>query len=340
MRALREQLASEGYLELASGLPRAWAWRLFDFVESCYDRFGPLVVQELELLRPVWAPCSYPGQRHGAFAAMKASERLAALGVAIYSPGESQTQKPPYRPTGPRWYVSITSAALREFGASLAAPSELYELLCGHSVEHGRDLRARGLGWTLAPPGSDPQMLHADLWGTGAHRRTDRTRWPHILWKRRPSELCTTELVPGAFTRSCASEANFQRIKRVRSPAIVVDSECLHRGAATPPKADGASDMCGWASTLSLELCTASGWDAWEDFSTGGTFKDVHSSLDWRMLRIGPPSAEQEGAGAAPVGRPPGLFELRAAELPPAPWSDPSGMAALKQEQLAWELGS
>ncbi|CAK0788617.1 unnamed protein product, partial [Prorocentrum cordatum] len=59
--------------------------------------------------------------------------------------------------------------------------------------------------------------------------------------------------------------------------------EVIHRGAATAPApAPGGP----WPSTLSLELCTPSGWEAWESFSTGGTVNDPASSEDWRMLLI------------------------------------------------------
>merc|ERR1711912_21454 len=126
-------------------------------------------IRELDSLRSVWKPCEGSQQRHGAFAASKVSERLAAYGIAVYSPGECQQETAPYEFNGPRWYVSVTAAALKHFATAPAPPSELHELVCGHPADSGSELRARGLGWTLAPAGSDPQALHADIWGHSAH---------------------------------------------------------------------------------------------------------------------------------------------------------------------------
>jgi len=324
-------------MELRDGMPEAWNWQVFEFVESCFDRFSDLVIQELELLRDFWQPCKGSGERYGAFAGMKASERLRDLGLAVYSPGPSQQQEPPFGDTGPRWYVSVTPLAMQLFGESLPLPPDhLRELLMGHPSDGNRPLRARGLGWTLAPSGSDPQALHADIWGNGAHERTDRTRWPHILWKRNHSEMCTTEVVPGAFTQGAYQDCHFQQIRRARAPVIVVDSEALHRGAATAPATAAPASFGarpGWVSTLSLELCTASGWDAWEDYATGGTTKDPSSPLDWRMLVFG----GEPGIAAVPV--PDGLgLRLGAASLSPAPWASEEGKARLMTEQREWEF--
>ena len=40
-------------------------------------------------------------------------------------------------------------------------------------------------------------------------------------------------MVPRAFSEGKASEADYARLLRVRSPCVVFDSEVLHRGAAT-----------------------------------------------------------------------------------------------------------
>merc|ERR1712232_86493 len=125
----------------------------------------------------------------------------------------------------------------------------------------------------------------------------DRTRWPHLLWKRDASQLCTTQLVPGAFTDGAVCSEHFEKIAQHQSPAILVDSECLHRGAPTP--------ATSWGSTLSIEFCTPSGWDAWEAFETGGTTKETSSGMDWRMLEFDGPSCPQVPfSGAAPLQLP------------------------------------
>lgn len=324
--SIASRLLTVGLFSLDDGLPTAWRWAVFDFVEACYDCFHEVVQAELQALRAFWEPYEDSGQRHGAFAAAKVTERLSEYGVAVYSPGCSQGESPPYDVSGPRWYVSVTGRALRRWPSKAPAPpAGLFEALCSHPADSGGDLRARGLGWTLAPPGSDPQALHADIYGTGAHARGTGTCWPHVLWKRRPGEKCTTEIVPGAFTEGASSSSDFDAIVRASAPAILVDSEVLHRGAATPPNV--------WGSSLSIEYCTQAGWDAWEAVATGGTTKDPSSELDWRMLNFGHPGeqpADPESQHPYAPASPP--------RLPCAPWADAAGVKRLRQEQREWEL--
>lgn len=331
-REMSVQLATRGYVELKHGFPSSWSWGLFDFVEACYDRYCDLVIAELEMLRDFWKPLQDSGQRYGAFAAAKVTERLQANGhdVDVYSPGESQEQTPPFESVGPRWYVSVTKSALERLVVAPAAPEALLSVITPHPADRSGTLRARGIGWTLAPPGSPPQALHADIWGIGAHARTDRPRWPHILWKRSASAQCTTQIVPGGFTEGDACDYHFPAIEQVRAPAILVDSEALHRGAETPTEA--------WASTLSIELCTAGGWEAWEEQSTGGTVKDPFSPLDWRMLEIG--KAGRQLHGPRHLESIAGTLRASIGEqLPAPPWHDEHGRDCLRREQLEWEFG-
>eukprot|EP00929_Paragymnodinium_shiwhaense_P005738 TRINITY_DN10803_c0_g2_i1.p1 TRINITY_DN10803_c0_g2~~TRINITY_DN10803_c0_g2_i1.p1 ORF type:complete len:519 (-),score=75.29 TRINITY_DN10803_c0_g2_i1:280-1836(-) len=345
---MRRKLFKTGSLQLQEGIPAAWRhWEIFAFVEACFDRFNQVLTDELDSLRSVWEPFCHHGswmqdacQRHGAFAAKKVNQRLKPYGVALYIPNPSQSEEPPHEYTGPRWYVSVIPAAIEHFGGLQAPrlPAELHRLLCGHPADCLKDaepVRARGLGWTLAPADSDPQSLHADLFGTGLHkRRNDRTRFPHILWKRDASQLCTTQIVPGAFTDSEVWEEHFDKIAQVKAPAIIVDSECLHRGAPTPPPSDGKR----WTSTLSLELCTPSGWAAWEAFATGGMTKDASGSVDWRMLEFARGSQEPAADRSATVTVP--FSGAAPVQLPPAPWATESGRKALQDEQRAWELSA
>ena len=327
-RDMRAQIFTRGWSELPDGLPQEWRrWPVFGFVEAYYDHFHALVTAELEALRPVWQPCEGSNARHGAFAAAKASARLAGLGIAVYSPSDSQSEAWPYNATGPRWYVSVTQAALRHFGVGPAPPPGLSRLLCSDPADQTEGLRARGLGWTLAPAGADPQGLHADLWGTRSHARRDRTRWPHILWKRDPGAVCTTEVVPGGFTQGAVWPRHYTALRRVRAPAIIVDSEALHRGACTP-----AGPATSWVSTLSLELCTPSGWAAWEAYATGGTVKETSSELDWRMISFALPALGSSEDRSTPTPL------LAPAALPQAPWEAPGGLEALRREQHKWEF--
>jgi len=341
--ALRESLVQRGWIEFPSGLPASWGWALFDFVEHYYDLFNDIIIRELDSLRNVWVPCDGSQQRHGAFAAAKVSERLKPYGVALYSPAGSQSEDPPYEYTGPRWYVSVTAAALEHFGVAPAPPADLHSALFGHPADVKGDPRARGLGWTLAPQASNPQTVHADIWGVFKHARTDRSRWPHILWKRSRAERCTTQIVPGAFTEGAVWSDHYSEIIQVSAPAVVMDSEMLHRGAPTPPAPPSAVGTAGWKSTLSLELCSPSGWLAWEAFETGGTTKDPTSTLDWRMLRIRSPSSTGGTAGMQELSAPESArspSQTSVPVMPSAPWTATGGLERLRQEQRQWELFS
>jgi len=91
----------------------------------------------------------------------------------------------------------------------------------------------------------------------------------------------------------------------------------------------------GWASSLSLELCTPSGWAAWEDFGTGGTEKDPNSTLDWRMLKF----AQQDKSSVKYVNQM-GDGTTIPVVLPEAPWMNARGKQKLRAEQRQWELYS
>ena len=100
--------------------------------------------------------------------------------------------------------------------------------------------------------------------------------------------------MPRAFSEGKASEADYARLLRVRSPCVVFDSEVLHRGAATggvslataalspatttpspaitttpspaitthhhPASLPPPSQTGAWGSTCTAQLCSASGW--------------------------------------------------------------------------------
>jgi len=355
--AIISQLLTCGVVELPGGLPTSWRqWSLLGYIEAYYDAFNGVIMRELAMLQSFWKPLEGSSQRHGAFAAAKISERLQDYGVAIYSPGDSQEEKPgadgTYRHSGPRWYVSITQAvqtqlvarrhhpqaeaALTELAIAAPMPANMRKVICGHPEDHAGQLRLRGLGWTLAPAGSDPQALHADIWGIGKHARTDKTRWPHVLWKRDAKQCCTTQVVPGAFTQGDIAPHHFDSIRQAKAPAIIVDSEALHRGGPTPAvPIDGADNKVSWMSTLSLEFCTASGWDAWEEQMTGGTTKDPTSTQDWRMLCVAGSETQNPGSLKAAAN-----VVVPLVDLPVAPWLSPKGKENLRIEQREWEFST
>jgi hypothetical protein len=306
-------LLGVGSMQLPFPLP---AWDVFEFVEEFHARFSHKICKELTALERVWQPisaCCRPGE----FAAEQVTRVLKRHGVAVYAGPPSHSPSPPYAASGPRFYVSITEAARKRFGGTLPAmPAEVLDALwpAGGSAACCSDrtgtVRLRGLGWALAPPGSDPQLMHADIW---CHDKMDTVRFPHILWKRNGTK-CSTEIVPGAFTGGVATAAHYAQARSVAIQAVVVNSEMLHRGAAVASPA--------WASTCSVEICSASGWEAWDARQTRGTTKPADpADTSFDMLVVSQHPSEV-------------LAEVLAtrSSLSSAPG------ASLIEEQCQWEL--
>ena len=217
--------------------------------------------------------------------------------------------------------MSITAAALKVFGAvAPRMPPALRAALWADAGERCGVARVRGLGWALAPPSSDPQRLHADLWGQPeSHPKRSRLRFPHLLWKPCQRRKCTTQVVQRGFSGGEVRPAHYALLVQVAAPAVIVDSEILHRGGATPPAppppaapptaggmgvgvgmgmGGGGAHLdvdlaprlalgAGWVSSCSVELCSAAGWEAW-CAGTGGTSPDDPHDEAYRMLPIAP----------------------------------------------------
>lgn len=291
--AAHKQLQKEGWLEFKAGWP--WEWELIDFVEELHSRYALAVAAELESLRAVWMPAvkSKESVRPGSFAAMKVSERFRNEGLAVFPGPSCQEESSPYAFTAPRFYVSVTQAAIAHFkNGAPAIPDGLASLLWPHADDRQGLHRARGLGWALAPPGCEPQQLHSDIWGGEKDERTNRVRFPHLLWKRtgggRAPACCTTEIVPGAFTKGDTC-GYYSRIARVSAAAVIVDGEVLHRGAATRPAASETTTAHDWVSTCTIELCSPTGWGAWKRGTGGESPPDINAK-EWRMLCINRPA--------------------------------------------------
>eukprot|EP00930_Biecheleria_cincta_P005390 TRINITY_DN106318_c0_g1_i1.p1 TRINITY_DN106318_c0_g1~~TRINITY_DN106318_c0_g1_i1.p1 ORF type:complete len:354 (-),score=47.11 TRINITY_DN106318_c0_g1_i1:173-1165(-) len=252
---VRTELYTRGFVEFSSGLP--WSWELTTFVEQMYDRYHVEVEERLTALQAQWF--ENDGDRSGSAAAERVSKDMEASGVAVYVPPPSADEQPPYLETGPRFYVSVTAAAWKHWpDGAPAPPKDLAAALWPHEADGSLvsgtwPNMIRGIGWALAPPKSDPQTLHADIWGWQGKPRPGRVRFHHFLWKRVPGECCTTQVVPGGFTDGQSWAEHYSQLICARAPCILVDNEVLHRGA--PNKSDR------WVSTCSIELCTRTGYD-------------------------------------------------------------------------------
>ena len=294
-------LRAPGWLGLPAGLPRHWAWAIFSFVEALHEEYAGTISRCLAaaLEAEEAAGCAHKlghrssvsgGERPGERAAAEVTAQLHRRGVAIsvYAGPPSQAQAPPYAASGPRFYVSVTQLALEAFPEGAPPmPPQLRQALWPHAPDAAGLARVRGLGWALAPPGSDPQLLHADLWG---RREKRMPRFPHVIWKRGFTTNATTQLVPSGFTRGQADAEHYAALAQEAAPALIFDSEILHRGAATQPAAAqggvagcSGSHGAGWVSSCSVELCSFSGWEEWER-GTGGT--EFNDAPEWRMLPI------------------------------------------------------
>lgn len=258
--AICELLVSRGYVKFPHGMP--WAWELVGFVEEMHAKYHKEVETRLESLRDQWAQGGCYDSRLGSAAAERVTEEMEAVGVAVYSPPASEDEAEPWECTGPRFYVSVTGAAWKRWPNGAPAPAEEWaKTLWPHDsdgtlVDGAWPNLIRGLGWALAPPRSDPQSLHADIWGD--RPRPGRVRFHHILWKRLPGVCCTTEIVPGGFTDGQTDWRHYEQLARASAPCLLYDNEVLHRGAANQSE--------NWVSTCSIELCTRTGYtQVWKD---------------------------------------------------------------------------
>merc|ERR1712046_162105 len=143
---------------------------------------------------------------------------MKSVGIAIYTPPASTADEAPWTTTAPRFYVSVTDAAWEKWpNGAPPPPPDLAEILWPHQADFDHPSgnwpnKIRGLGWALAPPHSDPQALHADIWGGPGKPRKNRVRFHHFLWKRQPGVNCTTEIIPGGFTDGNTQDADYRQL--------------------------------------------------------------------------------------------------------------------------------
>jgi len=273
----------QGFFRIDGKIPAEWRdWQVLKWIEVMYEKYGHMVQEALSNARASWPPRPDYSERWGSVSATEVSVKLAKHGISVYSPPECLSNKSPYPRTGPRWYVSLTTAAKWKYGGDVLPPlpPALHELLDGPGQ---RKMFLRGLGWTAAPPNSDPQALHADLWTA----RRSGVKWPHLLWKTDGGTV-TTQVMPQGFTQGRTDGVYDRALETMGVPAAIVDAECLHRGAAT-----GKS----WGSAFSVEFCTSEGKKAWDDYESDGTTKPTEKedpAGDWNLLSVALPDEWSE----------------------------------------------
>jgi len=193
------------------------------------------------------------------------TEELKGSGLFMYAAHPSQAEDvEDHTYSGPRWYVTCTEALLAHFRLREIVPvppGSLQELLWPCDEDRNAPWLTE-LGWTLVPENSDPQEMHADICDSSAPnpRGAGRGRYHHFVWKVDPTEQCTTNIVPGAFTEGCAEWEHYDadRWRVAKARALIFDSEMLHRGGATKPQA-------GWTTSLTLQVCSGVGYPALQE---------------------------------------------------------------------------
>ena len=77
------------------------------------------------------------------------------------------------------------------------------------------------MGWTVVPPNSEPQQVHADivseLGDPPFPRQSGLGRFHHVAWKPDHVSSCTTQIIPRAFTGGYAADDQYKSIKSVVS---------------------------------------------------------------------------------------------------------------------------
>ncbi|CAJ1336818.1 unnamed protein product [Effrenium voratum] len=238
----RRKLHEDGCLEL-HGWPH---WEVFSMVEGYHRRLSAQVVSLLEAKKP-WKD---EDQRPGTAAAWEVSREMEG---GVYVSAVHPSVNDQCEETGPRFYVSIIEAAIRR-GPAPRLPPALEELVWPR-LKDRREPWITELGWTLVPPGSDPQTLHVDILASEEEPPRPRRsvgRFHHLLWKC-DGGPCTTKVVCTGFTEGTVEDWHYEVQRQVRSPKLILDSEMLHCGASTPKR---------WTSTLTVQLCSTSGWRA------------------------------------------------------------------------------
>jgi hypothetical protein len=198
-------LQRRGWSPLPTALLADWA--CFRYAEQLQAQWHDVIVEKLQSRTAQWGS----GWRPGGDVAAEVSAELQAQGAGIMVSATHPATDG--CASSPRWYASIIEAAwsgLCDAGATVptacgtlrpSAPRPSRELA---DVMWGGDGAAEGarawiteLGWTIVPPGSAPQELHADICADGADdglERRSEPRFTHFFWKADRRSLCTTQV--------------------------------------------------------------------------------------------------------------------------------------------------
>lgn len=247
-------LHNNGYLELGK-LPD---WEVFDLVEIYYAKYYKEILELLEGARPRWfEDVKEGGCRPGHVIAKEFSKKhYESKGIWISAVHPSVSADDPYPTTGPRFYVSVMPALMWR-GSAPSPPKAAAHLLWPDDADRERPYITE-VGWVMTPPGSDAQAMHVDIKSDYSGdeipdpREDSRGRFHHFIWKIDRTANCTTGIVPGTFQNGDIQDWMFKSIRKVSSPAVVIDSEVCHCGSATGPD--------GWTSSCTVQLCSSTGW--------------------------------------------------------------------------------
>lgn len=142
--------------------------------------------------------------------------------------------------------------------------------------EEERRARVTELGWTMTPPESDDQVMHADIVCWDPLARKDAGRFHHFLWKTDPEERCSTKIVPRGFTQGTCDDDHYTAWTQVSAKCVIFDSEVLHLGAAVGPGR--------WGSSCTAQVSSSEGWMALTNKESSG----ISDMLLEYTIRIAP----------------------------------------------------
>lgn len=247
------QLQADGWLELGK-LPD---WDVFDMVEGYYAKYNDRVQFLLERERPRWfEDVEERDVRPGYVVARELSRRFEEKGIFISAvhPSVADDEAKDYPSTGPRFYVSVMPAAMKR-GPAPPLPKDAACLLWPDEEDRIKPYITE-VGWTMVPPDSDAQAMHADITSYDEEitdpRKEGHGRFHHFIWKPDRTSNCTTGVVSNAFTNGKLKNWMYDNIHRVSSPTVVLDSEMCHCGGPTGPGK--------WTASCTVQLCSSTGW--------------------------------------------------------------------------------